>query len=131
MKNLFILFSFAVLMQSCTGSSEIEIGNKTTMVVEPVYEAGSVVRGEVITAKIKVSNTGSYPLVIASVSPSCSCTIAERPEEPVQPGESAIIIARVDTGKISGKIVNKAVNIVANTEPSTTAVIIRAKINKD
>jgi hypothetical protein len=131
MRYLFALLSFAFLFHSCTGSSEVEIGNKTTMAVEPVYEAGKVVKGEVITAKIKITNTGSYPLVIASVSPSCSCTIAERPEEPIQPGEEQVIIARVDTDKISGKIVNKAVNIVANTEPSTTTVIIRAEIKNN
>lgn len=131
MRSLYLFIGIALLFQSCSGSSEVEIGNKTTMAVEPVYDAGTVVQGEVITAKIKVTNTGSYPLVIASVAPSCSCTIADKPEEPVQPGEEAIIVARVDTDKLSGKIVNKAVNIVANTEPSTTTVVIRAKMNKN
>lgn len=131
MRNLLFFFGLMLLFQSCTGSSEVEIGNKTTIAVEPVYEAGTVVKGEVITAKIKVTNTGSYPLVIASVSPACSCTIAEKPEEPIQPGEEAIIVARVDTDKLSGSIVNKSVNIVANTEPSTTTVVIRAKMNKN
>lgn len=131
MRNLLFIIGLMMLVGACTGSSEVEIGNKTTMAVEPVFDAGTVVKGEVITAKIKVTNTGSYPLVIASVSPACSCTIAEKPEEPVQPGEEATIIARVDTDKLTGNYVNKSVNIVANTEPSTTTVVIKAKMNKN
>jgi hypothetical protein len=131
MRNLLFLLGFGLLLQSCNGGSEVEIGNKTTIAVEPLYDAGTVVKGEVITAKIKVTNTGSYPLVIASVQPSCSCTIAEKPENPLQPGEEAIIIARVETDRLTGNYVNKSVNIVANTEPSTTTVVIKAKLNKN
>ena len=131
MKGLIIISTaFLTLLSSCVGSGEVEVGNKTVITVEPVYDAGTVMKGEVINAKIKVKNSGSYPLVIADVSGSCSCTVAEKPEDPIQPGEEAEILAHVDTDKISGSIVNKSVNIVANTEPSVTTVIIRGKIKK-
>lgn len=130
MKYTVVLFALSLLLFSCGGSSEVEIGNKTTIAFEKVYDAGTVVKGEVIDAKIKIKNTGKYPLVIAEVTGSCSCTVAEKPEEPIQPGEEAIIMARVDTDKTNAGMINKSVSIVANTEPSVSQVIIRAKVEK-
>jgi hypothetical protein len=128
MKNLFLFAVLCFLLFSCGGSSEVEIGNKTTLSVEPLYNAGKYIKGEVIKAKIKVRNTGSYPLVIADVTTSCSCTVPDKPKKPVQPGEEITIIARIDTKKTSGRLLNKSVNIVANTEPSVTTVVIKAEV---
>ena len=131
MRKLFtVIMISSVVLVSCGGSNDVEIGNKTTMIVDPVYDAGTVIQGEVVTAKIKIKNAGSYPLVIAEVSPGCSCTVSEKPQDPIAPGEEITFLAHVDTDKISGSIINKGINIVANTEPSVTTVVIRGKIKK-
>lgn len=130
MKTIFFLLSAAVIVVSCKGNNTAEIGQKTTMFVETVYNAGEVVKGEIITAKIIVKNTGDYPLVIAAVPPSCSCTVAKKPEDPIAPGEEGVIVARVDTYNLTGSNVNKQISIVANTEPSITEVFIKAKMKK-
>lgn len=127
-KLLFLVITFGI--SACGGSNEVEIGNKTTMIVESVYDAGIVMKGEVIDAEFKLKNTGNYPLVIAEVQGSCSCTVAEKPTEPIQPGEEGIIKAKVNTDKTSGSMIAKSVRIVANTEPSVTEVIIRAKVKR-
>ncbi|MFN5911821.1 MAG: DUF1573 domain-containing protein [Bacteroidota bacterium] len=128
-KFLFYTFLFLILA-SCSGNDALEVGNKTSIEVEPIYDAGKVVKGEIIEAKIRVRNTGVYPLAIADVTTSCSCTVPEKPDELVPPGEEIIIKAQVDTEKTSGGLINKSVTIVANTEPSTTTVIIRAEVTK-
>jgi hypothetical protein len=69
-------------------------------------------------------------LVIAAVQPSCSCTVAEKPEDPIAPGEEGEIVTRVDTYNLTGSNVNKQISIVANTEPSITEVFIKAKMKK-
>lgn len=125
MKNL-LFFLPLLIFAACQGSSEVEIGNKTTMVVEPVFDAGTVIKGEIISAKFVVKNTGSYPLVIGEVKGSCTCTVASKPEDPIQPGEEGIIKAEIDTDRTSSGAITKSVNIVANTEPSVTEVIIKA-----
>ncbi|MES2799502.1 MAG: DUF1573 domain-containing protein [Bacteroidota bacterium] len=127
MKKIFLIASLALVISSC-GNGEVEVGQKTTMFVEKIYEVGTVVKGEKVVAKIQVENTGTYPLVIAQVSPGCSCTIASKPEEPIQPGEKGIITATVDSDKVAGNKISKSVSIVANTEPSTTVVVIKGKI---
>ena len=88
-----ILFAGLVLV-SCNGKQDVEVGQKTTMEVNLLYDAGNVIKGEVINAKFKVKNTGDYPLVFGEVRPSCSCTVADKPSAPIQPGESTKIIAK-------------------------------------
>ena len=129
MLNKFVqFFALIILIQSCSGSDQVEIGNKTTMEVNLVFDAGKVVKGEVIDAKFTIKNTGDFPLVIGDVKGSCSCTVAEKPEEPILPGEEGVVKAHVTTQSANAGVLAKMVNIVANTEPSRTEVVIRATI---
>lgn len=129
-KILFFLPAF-VLLTACGGSETVEVGNKTTMVVDPVFDGGEVVKGEIISATFVVKNTGKYPLVIAEVKGSCSCTVADKPEDPILPGEEGVIKADVNTDKTSTGVISKSVRIVANTEPSVTEVAIKAKVKSN
>ena len=115
------------LFVACS-SNEVAIGNKTTMEVNESFDAGRVIKGEKITAKFTVKNTGGYPLVIADVKVACSCTLASKPEDPIAPGESAVIEAVVDTEKTGSGALTKAVTIISNTTPSTTDVLIKATV---
>jgi hypothetical protein len=124
----FVLFIGIALLFSCGDDQPLQVGQKTTMEVEAVFDAGTVVKGEVINAKFKVTNTGDYPLVIGDVTPSCSCTVAEEPKDPIQPGESSEIIAQVKTDNLSSKKIQKMITVMANTEPSVTVLEIRGKI---
>jgi hypothetical protein len=123
-----ILFICVGFLFACGDNQELQVGQKTTMEVETVFDAGTVVKGEVINAKFKVTNTGDYPLVIGDVTPSCSCTVAEEPEDPILPGESSEIIAQVKTDNLSSKKIQKMITVMANTEPSVTVLEIKGKI---
>lgn len=126
MKALFI--AAAIFIVSSCGSDEVTVGNKTTMEVNDTFHAGRILKGEKINAKFTVKNTGTYPLVIADVKVACSCTLASKPEEPIAPGESAVIEAVVDTEKTGAGAITKAVTIVSNTTPSTRDVLIKATV---
>jgi hypothetical protein len=129
MKNKFVVFiAFTLLLQACGGSDKVEIGNKTSMEVNLVYDAGDVVKGEVIDAKFTIKNTGDFPLVLGEVKGSCSCTVAEKPEKPIPPGEEGVVKAHVTTSSASAGVLAKVVNIVSNTQPARTEVVIRANI---
>lgn len=128
MKKLIALCSIAFLFACSSKGDAVEVGQKTTLEVNDVFDAGTVVKGEVIRAVFTVTNTGDYPLVFGEVRPSCSCTVADKPSEPIQPGESTEIIAKVNTANVSSKEVTKSVTIMTNTTPSTKVLIIKAKI---
>jgi len=126
--KLIIGFLIIGFLASCSDGKKVVVGNKSTMEINMVYDAGNVVKGEIVNAKFKIKNTGDYPLVIAEVKGSCSCTVAEYPEEPLAPGEKATILAHVNTDKTGAGILNKSVSIVSNTEPSITRVVIKANV---
>ncbi len=70
----------------CEGNNELEVGQKTTMTIDKIYDAGTRVKGEVIEAVFNIENTGDYPLVFGEIKGSCSCTVADKPEAPILPG---------------------------------------------
>jgi len=59
MKSLFIISIISIsLLISCTADNTVEIGKKTEMKVDPVFDAGTINKGEKIKAVFKVKNTG-------------------------------------------------------------------------
>lgn len=126
MKVLSIIFS-VLLLVSC-GTDPLKIGEKTTIEVEEVFDAGDVIKGEKIYAVFKIKNTGTFPLHIGEAAPSCSCTVTDRPTDPIAPGESGEIKATVETKNAQPGTLSKSVTIVANTDPSTTKVKIVANV---
>jgi hypothetical protein len=124
-----VIFSLSlVLFTACGGSTDLSVGDKTTMEINKLFDAGDVVKGEMVSAEFEITNTGDYPLVIGEVKGSCSCTVADYPREPIAPGETGIVSAHVDTDKVEAGMMNKGVRIVANTNPSITEVVIRANV---
>ena len=128
MKKLFFGAFIALALVSCKDEPNIEVGQKTTMEIDTIYNAGNVIKGEMINARFKVKNTGEYPLVFGEVKGSCSCTITEKPDKAIQPGETGMIYAQVNTDRISIHNVTKYVTIMANTEPNVTVVTIKGYI---
>jgi hypothetical protein len=124
------LIALSLLLFACGEEQKIEVGQKTTMEITPEFNAGTVIKGEIIKARFKVENTGDYPLVFGEVRGSCSCTVAEKPEEPIQPGETGEIIAEVNTENLSSKNIVKSITIMANTEPNLTVVTIKGTLKK-
>lgn len=113
---------------ACTGSSDATIGQYTTIEVDEVVDAGTVAKGELVKLDVKITNTGNYPLVIADVKGACSCTVTAYSEDPILPGKSSVIAAEIDTDQTGKGVVEKAISIVANTRPSTTKVILKARV---
>lgn len=77
---------------------------------------GKLKSGKEVEIKWRFKNSGQQPLIIENVSASCGCTIPEKPEKPLQPGEEGIIKAKFN-GSGSGEIF-KQVHVTANTTPT-------------
>ncbi len=122
------VIALGLLLFSCASKDKLEIGNKTTISVNDTFNAGKVMLGEEVEASFTIKNTGKYPLIIAEVKGECSCTVAEFPEEPIEPGETGKISATVRTDNAPEGMLSKGVRIIANTEPSLTKLTINAEI---
>lgn len=131
MKKIFFICSLLVFT-ACGGKdspSEV-VGYKTTMKVASTYDAGKIVRGEMIHAKLEVENTGEYPLVLSDVSGSCSCTVADWSKDPIAPGGKGFVKSDINTESFSSGAVARSVTILSNTTPPNTKVVIQATIVK-
>ena len=59
MKNtlFYLLTCLYFILFACTGDKSVVVGQKTTMEIDSVFDAGVVVKGEIIYATFKVKNT--------------------------------------------------------------------------
>jgi len=99
-----------------TGVAATDTANFTTIEwAEPVKSYGKIVEGQKLEVSFAFKNTGDKPLVIYSVKPSCGCTAAEPPKEPIAPGESGEIKGTFDSNGKSGSQ-HKSMFVTANTK---------------
>ena len=124
----YLVSSISIILCACTENKPLEVGQKTTMEIDSVFNAGTVVKGEIIHATFKVRNTGDYPLVFGEVRASCGCTVPNKPQKPIQPGETSQITAEVNTANLTSKQIIKSVTTMSNTEPNIHLLEIKAKI---
>jgi len=123
---VFILFIHIVLI-SCgsndvkkTGPVVMEIPKdsslftKITWLDSTVRDFGTIPEGKKLEVAYRFLNSGNKPLIIAKVQPSCGCTIAEQPEEPVMPGREGVIKASFNSDGRVG-INHKKMYVYANT----------------
>jgi hypothetical protein len=80
-------------------------------------DLGKVKDGATVEVSYRFKNTGSKPLVIASVTAGCGCTVPETPEKPYAPGEEGVIKASFNSKGRKGEN-QKSVYVTANTNPS-------------
>lgn len=80
------------------------------------YKLGTIRKGEKVDMEFEFKNTGNNDLLIEVVT-ACHCTTFEYVDEPVQPGEKAVIKATFDSG-VKGKIgdLKEVINIICNTD---------------
>jgi Protein of unknown function (DUF1573)/Prokaryotic membrane lipoprotein lipid attachment site len=70
--------------------------------------------GQIQEVSYRFKNTGTKPLIIQDVTASCGCTVPEKPEKPVLPGEEGLIKAKFDShGKVGPN--SKTLTVLANT----------------
>lgn len=88
----------------------------TINLIDTSYNFGKVTEGELVTFNFRFSNSGKKPLIITNVSASCGCTVAEKPEKPVMPGESSFIKAVFNSRGKQGHN-DKKITVTSNANP--------------
>lgn len=78
---------------------------------------GTIPEGRKVEVAFRFRNTGANPLVITQVRPSCGCTIADQPQEPIAPGAEGHISATFNSNGHPG-INRKTLFVTANTKGS-------------
>ena len=95
---------------------------------ETRHHFGDVKEGEKLTYEFKFTNAGTSDLLIGAVSPSCGCTVADFPKEPVKPGDDGKIAVTFNTAGRSG-MQSKTISVLSNAIPSTRVLTISAEVH--
>ncbi len=89
----------------------------SVIILDSAYDFGKVTEGEKVIYNYRFRNTGDKPLVIASAVASCGCTVPEKPEEPIKPGETGILkVVFNSEGRVGPA--HKEIRVVSNAYPS-------------
>lgn len=103
-----------------------EPGKPSMDVAEKILDFGVVTKGELLKADFKIRNTGSAPLEITQVRPTCGCTVAKH-DRLIAPGATGSIHAEVDTTAFSGP--NSKAVIVFSNDPDNPQVNLVIKFD--
>jgi hypothetical protein len=89
----------------------------TVYAIDSTYDFGKVSEGEKIEYNFRFVNTGKKLLVIEKASASCGCTIAEKPEAPIFPGDTGFIKVVFSSFGHSGHN-EKRITVLSNAIPA-------------
>lgn len=130
MKNLFLIIFVAASFTACKGNRNDKVvddnvkllvqsmqDTTTVQLIDSVFNFGKITEGERVTFNFRFKNSGKKPLVISNTSASCGCTVPEKPEKPILPGEEGHIkVVFNSTGKVGHN--QKNITVTANTTPA-------------
>jgi len=110
------LFGFQAAAQEVVQGPAITIDKETHDYGNISYEAN----GE---CEFTITNSGTEPLIITGARGSCGCTVPTYPQEPIAPGQSAVIKVTYDTKRPGPFTKSVTVTSNASNEPTKTVYI--------
>ncbi|AXY73021.1 DUF1573 domain-containing protein [Paraflavitalea soli] len=118
---LYVAIAVGVLAVACQSNATEKTANPAAAIepttiqwIDSIRDMGTVNEGQVVDISYRFKNTGTKPLVIKKVNVSCGCTVAEKPEEPIAPGQEGLIKASFNSSGKPGRN-NKSIFVYANT----------------
>ncbi len=132
---LFILVSCDVRNKKVVEKNEplkqqIEIKDPTTVqLIDSIYNFGKVTEGEIVQYNYRFKNTGTKPLIVTNVSASCGCTVPEKPEQPIKPGETGFIKVKFNSEHRAGNA-HKTVTVSSNAEPAFPELLLTGEVTE-
>lgn len=123
--GIFLLLSvFTMVAMAQSGDSEKPKASIEWKSME--HDFGEIPKGTPIKAKFELKNNSMIPLIITSVRPSCGCTVADYPKEPVKPNEKAFITVTYDA-KSPGYF-TKSIKVRSNAEEELMTLYIKGMV---
>jgi hypothetical protein len=99
------------------GNTTAQFTDTTTVqLIDSAYNFGNVTDGDKVEYSYRFRNTGNKPLVIASAVASCGCTVPEKPEEPIKPGEVGFLKVVFNSKGRVGEV-HKTITVTSNAYP--------------
>lgn len=139
MRILSIFSMCFLLISACNGVENNANGNKpgadSLLATSVSWEKqeidyGKITEGQKLDVIYHFTNTGERPLIISKVEPSCGCTVAETPGEPIAPGKQGVIKGSFDSnGRVGTQ--HKTLNVYSNAKgPNPQQLVFTLEVVK-
>jgi hypothetical protein len=89
----------------------------SVQMIDSAYNFGNVTDGEKVEYSYRFRNTGKNPLIISSAIASCGCTVPEKPEKPIQPGDTGFLKVVFNSQGRVGEA-HKTITVISNAYPN-------------
>jgi hypothetical protein len=101
----------------------------TVQMIDSVFDFGKVTDGEKVQYNYRFKNTGAKPLVVTNATASCGCTVPQKPEKPILPGETGFIKIVFDS---KGRVctAHKTINVISNAYPAFPELTLTGEVVK-
>ena len=93
---------------------------------EEKHDFGKIPQGKPVTTQFTFTNIGNEPLILASVQPTCGCTIADYTKTPVKHGEKGVITITYNAAALGG--FNKPIVVTSNATIPQKNLIISGEV---
>jgi hypothetical protein len=101
----------------------------TVQMIDSVYNFGKVTDGEKVEYSFRFKNTGKNPLIVSNATASCGCTVPEKPDEPIKPGETGFIkVVFNSQGRVGN--VHKEVTVTSNAYPAFPVLELKGEVTE-
>lgn len=138
MYKVFFIIGFATMLTSCDVRKKDKPANPMTLhkeikdpttveIIDSMYDFGKVKEGEIVEYNYRFKNTGDKPLVISEASATCGCTVPEKPEQPVKPGEIGYIKVKFNSDKRPGET-HKTITVESNANPAFPPLLLKGTV---
>lgn len=124
-QSLIIFFIlYVVAVQFSTGCENIpqeaeikeySVSSEKIQMIDSIISFNNILEGDKITVHFRFKNIGNKPLLIKDILTDCGCTVAEKPDYPVNPNKiDSIKIKFNSTGKVGS--IYKEISIHSNDD---------------
>lgn len=114
-----VFTSFNLVSAQTNNKSEFKFENES-------HDFGKLTHNVPVTHVFTFTNTGTEPLIISEVRPSCGCSVAEFSKTPVKPGDTGTISVKFDAAA-KGPF-TKHLTIRSNTKTPIKTLVIKGEV---
>ena len=119
-KTIFLVISLFLFIACQNATKEKQKGKPVAEILGGLEQnLGEINSPDVLSYTFEVKNTGTAPLLLKRVKPTCGCTVANWTKKEIAPGEKGTIEIQFDSEGYQGL---ERKNIIIETNENTKAI---------
>ena len=99
----------------------------TVQIIDSIFNFGKITEGDKVEYNFKFRNTGKNALVITNAVASCGCTVPEKPDAPIPPGQVGVLKVVFNSKGKMGDI-HKEVTVTSNAYPAFSPLVLKGEV---